>query len=121
MMGRSRRETSVTVPAATLVAQRALEYVHDGDVVGLGTGRAATAFVHALGARCRGGLRVRAVPTSRTTEDLATQLGIPLVAPEDVEGIDVTVDGADEVDLQFNLIKGYGGALVREKIVAAVT
>jgi len=103
------------------VAQRALEYVKDGDVVGLGTGRAATAFVRALGARCRDGVRVRGIPTSQVTADLAAHLGIPLVSLDDVAQIDVTVDGADEVDPQFNLIKGYGGALVREKIVAAAS
>jgi ribose 5-phosphate isomerase A len=111
----------VTTPAPTLVAQRALEYVRDGDVVGLGTGRAATAFVQALGGRCRDGLRVRGIPTSTVTADLATQLGIPLVALDEVAHIDVTVDGADEVDPQLNLIKGYGGALVREKVVAAAS
>jgi ribose 5-phosphate isomerase A len=104
-----------------LVGQRALEYVPDGAVVGLGTGRAATAFVQALGARCRDGLRVRGIPTSQVTADLATQLGIPLVSLDAVAHIDVTVDGADEVDPQLNLIKGYGGALVREKIVAAAS
>ncbi len=109
------------MPAPSLVAQRALEYVNDGDVVGLGTGRAATAFVQALGARYRDGLRVRGIPTSKATADLATQLGIPLVSLDEVAHIDVTVDGADEVDPQLNLIKGYGAALVREKIVAAAS
>jgi ribose 5-phosphate isomerase A len=109
------------MPAPILIAQRALEYVNDGDVVGLGTGRAATAFVQALGARCRDGLRVRGIPTSKVTADLATQLGIPLISLDEVTGIDVTVDGADEVDPQLNLIKGYGAALVREKIVAAAS
>jgi ribose 5-phosphate isomerase A len=111
----------VTGPVAALVAQRALDYIHDGDTVGLGTGRAATAFVHALGARCRDGLRVRGIATSQVTADLAVQLGIALVSLDAVAHIDVTVDGADEVDPQFNLIKGYGGALVREKIVAAAS
>jgi ribose 5-phosphate isomerase A len=104
-----------------LVAQRALEHIRDGDVVGLGTGRAATAFIHALGARCRDGLHVRGIPTSQVTADLATQLGIPLASLDAVTQIDVTVDGADEVDPQLDLIKGYGGALVREKIVAAAS
>ena len=101
------------------VATHALEFVKDGDVVGLGTGRAATAFVHALGGAVRNGLRVRGVPTSQVTADLATQLGIPLATLDEVGQIDVTFDGADEVDPQLNLIKGYGGAMVREKIVAA--
>ena len=101
------------------IATRAIEFVKDGDVVGLGTGRAATAFVHALGAAVKEGLRVRGVPTSQITADLATQLGIPLERLDEVGQIDVTFDGADEVDPQLNLIKGYGGAMVREKIVAA--
>jgi len=101
------------------IAARAIEFVKDGDVVGLGTGRAATAFVHALGAAVKEGLRVRGVPTSQVTADLATQLGISLATLDEVGQIDVTFDGADEVDPQLNLIKGYGGAMVREKIVAA--
>ena len=101
------------------IAERALEFVKDGDVVGLGTGRAATAFVRALGARVRTGLRIRGLPTSRVTLALAQELGIPLTTFEAVESIDIAVDGADEVDPDRNLIKGYGGALVREKIVAA--
>jgi ribose 5-phosphate isomerase A len=103
------------------LSQRALEFVQHGQVVGLGTGRAATAFVKALGRRFHQGLQVRGIPTSRATEELARSLGIPLVTLEDVRGIDVTVDGADEVDPQMNLIKGYGGALVREKVVAAAS
>jgi len=100
------------------IATRAIEFVRDGDVVGLGTGRAATAFVHALGAAVKEGLRVRGVPTSQVTADLATQLGISLATLDEVGQIDVTFDGADEVDPHLDLIKGYGGAMVREKIVA---
>jgi len=108
-------------PVLARVAARALELVREGSTIGLGTGRAATAFVHALGQRVREGLHVRGVPTSETTAALARQLGIPIVGLEDVDEIDVTFDGADEVDPQLNLIKGYGGALVREKIVAAAS
>jgi ribose 5-phosphate isomerase A len=100
------------------LAERALERIADGAVVGLGTGRAATAFIHALGHRVRAGLRIRGVPTSEATADLARQLGIPLATLDEVDALDVAVDGADEVDPQRNLIKGLGGALVREKIVA---
>jgi ribose 5-phosphate isomerase A len=100
------------------IAERALELIPDGSMVGLGTGQAATAFLHALGERVKAGLRVRGVPTSQASALLARQLGIPLVTFDDVEGLDVDVDGADEVDPQCDLIKGYGGALVREKIVA---
>jgi ribose 5-phosphate isomerase A len=101
------------------IAQRALEYVPDNAVVGLGTGHAATAFIHALAEKSRQGLAVRGVPTSKASEELARRLGIVLVGLNEVETIDVAVDGADEVDPDGNLIKGYGGALVREKIVAA--
>jgi ribose 5-phosphate isomerase A len=101
------------------IANAALETIPDGSVVGLGSGRAATAFVRALGQRVRGGLRVRGVATSQATADLAAQLVIPLASLDEVEAIDVAVDGADEVDPKLNLIKGLGGALVREKIVAS--
>ena len=103
-------------------AERALEFVEDGQVVGLGTGRAAAAFVRALGDRVKNdGLQVCGVPTSEATEDLARGLGIPLLDMTDVEAIDVTFDGADEVDPSLDVIKGYGGALVREKIVASAS
>ena len=102
------------------LAARALDHVHDGTLVGLGSGRAATVFVHALAARVKEGLRVRGVPTSEATARLARDVGVPLVGLE--EGIlDITVDGADEVDPDLDLIKGYGGALVRERIVAAAS
>lgn len=103
-------------------AERALEFVEGAGVVGLGTGRAAAAFVRALAVRNEeAGLAVRGVATSRATESLARELGIPLVAMAEVEEIDVTFDGADEVDPALDVIKGYGGALVREKIVAAAS
>src|SRR2546427_8794522 len=101
------------------LARRALGFVKDDTAVGLGAGRAATAFVRALAARVGDGLRVRGVPVSEATAELARELGIPLVGLE--ADIDVTVDGADEVDPALNLIKGYGGALVRERIVAAAS
>jgi ribose 5-phosphate isomerase A len=103
----------------TTAAEKALEFIRDETTVGLGTGRAATAFVTALGARVKAGLRVRGVPTSQATAQLAAQLGIPLTTLDAVERLDLTVDGADEVDPRLDLIKGWGGALVREKIVAA--
>src|SRR5438552_3223830 len=106
---------------AMIIAERALECITDGMVVGLGSGRAATQFVRALGERVRQGLRVRSVPTSQVIADLARSLGIPLAGLDEVRGIDVDVDGADEVDPQLNMIKGLGGALVREKIVAAAS
>ncbi len=91
-----------------------------GTLIGLGSGRAAAAFVRALGARVRQGLAVRGVPTSEPTAALARAEGIPLV-PLDRTPLELTVDGADEVDPELNLIKGYGGALVRERIVAAAS
>ena len=103
------------------IARRALEFVPDNSTIGLGTGHAATAFLHALAEKVRGGFRVRGVPTSRACEKLAAGLGIPLVTLDEVPLLDVDVDGADEVDPHNNLIKGYGGALVREKIVAAAS
>ena len=100
-------------------AETALEWVRDGMTLGLGTGRAATAFVSALGARVAEGLEVTGVPTSDATAELATRLGIPLARLEDVGSLDITFDGADEVDPALDVIKGYGAAMVREKIVAA--
>src|SRR5204863_7691004 len=94
--------------------------VASGQVVGLGTGHAATAFVRALAQRVAAGLDVRGVPTSEATAALARGLGIKLLTPDDIETIDVAVDGADEVDPRGDLIKGYGGALLREKVVATM-
>ena len=109
--------TDPTGPAAEY-AQR---FVGPGSVVGLGTGKAASAFISALGIRAQAGLAVRGVSTSQASAELAQGFQIPLVNIDEVESIDVTCDGADEVDPQGNLIKGYGGALVREKIVAAAS
>jgi ribose 5-phosphate isomerase A len=103
---------------AAALAAEALRPVMPGHIVGLGTGRAATGFVRALGQRVAAGLDVRGVATSEATATLARELGIKLVTLEDVEALDIAVDGADEVDPRGDLIKGYGGALVREKIVA---
>jgi ribose 5-phosphate isomerase A len=105
--------------APTGAAKAALEWVQDGMTLGLGTGRAASAFVEALGARVADGLKITGVPTSKATAKLAEGLGIPLARLEDVGRLDITFDGADEVDPALNLIKGYGAAMVREKIVAA--
>ncbi|MDQ3440049.1 MAG: ribose-5-phosphate isomerase RpiA [Planctomycetota bacterium] len=103
----------------TTAAARAFDYIEDGMVVGLGSGRAADAFVEALSVRVAAGLRIDAVPTSHRTQSLAEAAGLRLRSFDAVDHIDVTVDGADEVDPELNLIKGYGGALLREKIVAA--
>jgi ribose 5-phosphate isomerase A len=102
------------------IIERALEMVTNDSRIGLGSGRAARTFVKALGERLRSGhLRVYGVPTSRETETLAVQEGIPLLTLAEANILDVTFDGADEVDPNLDLIKGYGRALVREKIVAA--
>ena len=99
-------------------ARASLKYVHDGQVVGLGSGSTATIAIRLLGERVRGGLKIRGIPTSIASRDLAGQLGIPLVTFDEVQEIDVTIDGADEFDPALNLIKGGGGAMLREKIVA---
>lgn len=103
------------------VAEAAVEYVQDGMVVGLGTGSTAYWAIQKLGARVKEGLRIKAIATSAKSEALAIELGIPMVPFAEVDYIDVTIDGADEVDTEFNLIKGGGGALLREKIVAAAS
>jgi ribose 5-phosphate isomerase A len=102
-------------------AQAALDYIKDGMIVGLGTGSTSAHFVRALGERVRQGLRVKGVPTSEATRNLAEQVGVPLIEISQVTAIDVDVDGADEVDPAFRLVKGGGGALLREKIVAAAS
>ena len=102
------------------IYERALELVPDQSVIGLGSGRASSAFVRALGERVRAGqLRVRGVPTSEGTAALAREVGIPLLTLAEAGMLALTVDGADEVDPRLDLIKGYGRALVREKVVAA--
>jgi ribose 5-phosphate isomerase A len=105
---------------AAALAAEALRHVAGGQVIGLGTGHAASAFVRALGERVGAGLDVRGVATSEATATLARTLGIKLVTPDDVETVDLAVDGADEVDPRGDLIKGYGGAHLREKVVATL-
>lgn len=100
-------------------ALKAVEFVRDGMVVGLGTGSTAKHLVIALGEKVRAGMKLRGVPTSQETAALAKQSGIPLIDAENRWEIDVAIDGADQVDPGFNLIKGGGGALLKEKIVAA--
>ncbi|HEV8360916.1 MAG TPA: ribose-5-phosphate isomerase RpiA [Candidatus Thermoplasmatota archaeon] len=102
-------------------AEHAASLVHDGMVLGLGTGSTANLMLAALAARVRDGLKVRGVPTSETTMQLARHLGVPLTTLDDDPQLDLTLDGADEVDPQFRLIKGLGGALLREKVVAAAS
>jgi ribose 5-phosphate isomerase A len=102
------------------IYERALELVPDGAAIGLGSGRAAWKFVALLGERVRAGrLNVRGVPCSAETARVAEEHGVPLVGLGEVGELSMTVDGADEVDPALNLMKGYGRALVREKVVAA--
>lgn len=100
------------------VAARALRMVADGMVVGLGTGRAAEAFIRALGARARAGLRVRTVVTSSRSDALARRVNLEVVTLAEVTRVDAAFDGADEVSASLALTKGLGGALLRERVVA---
>ncbi len=99
----------------------AAKLVRDGDVVGLGTGSTAYFAVVALGERVKAGLKITGIPTSVLTGELARAVGIPLTTLDEHPEIDVTIDGADEVGPNLNLIKGGGGALLREKIVASAS
>ena len=102
-------------------AARALEHVQDGMKLGLGTGSTAKHFVDLLGEKVAKGMRVIGVPTSEATRAQAQACGVPLTTLDDIDHLDLTVDGADECDHALNLIKGGGGALLREKIVAAAS
>ena len=102
-------------------AARALDYVRPGMRLGLGTGSTARHFVELLGERVRAGMRVIGVPTSETTRADAERVGVPLTTLEETPHLDITVDGADEIGPGLALIKGGGGALLREKIVAAAS
>ena len=103
-------------------ARRAVDFVEDGMKLGLGTGSTAAWMVRCLAERIREeGLRVQGVPTSTRTAELARQLGVPVVSLDEAKWLDLTIDGADEVDLNLNLIKGGGAALLQEKIVATAS
>jgi len=102
-----------------LACQRAAQEVQDGMVLGLGTGSTVYYFLQELGRMVREGIRLTGVPTSVRTAEIATRLAIPLTTLDDHPHLDLAVDGADEVDAHLNLVKGAGGALLREKIIAA--
>jgi len=102
-------------------ARKSLEYVKDGMVVGLGSGSTATFAIKFLGQQVRDGLKIRGIPTSKASGELARSLNIPLISFDEVSYTDVTIDGADEVAPGLALIKGGGGALLHEKIVAAAS
>lgn len=101
-----------------IAGEKAAEYIRDGMIVGLGTGSTARYLVDKVGEMVRNGLCIQAVPTSKATEQQARQLGIPLLDINEVEAVDLAIDGVDEIDRDFNATKGGGGALFREKIVA---
>jgi ribose 5-phosphate isomerase A len=104
-----------------VAGERAAECVQNGMALGLGTGSTVRYFVEKVGEMVGKGLDVVGVPTSERTEELARKVGVPLSTLEETPALDLTVDGADEVDTNLNLIKGMGGALLREKIVASST
>lgn len=104
-----------------IAAKIAVDFIKDGMIVGLGTGTTASFAVKEIAERIKKGLRIKAVSTSQATTILAKKLGIPLISLNEVDNIDITIDGADEVDENFNGIKGGGGALLVEKIVASIS
>src|SRR6185295_12245977 len=105
--------------AKKLAGQKAAGFIENGQIVGLGTGSTAVHFIDALIERCRGGLKIRAVPSSRHSADRAQAGGIEILDINSAPRIDITVDGADEIDPKKRMIKGRGGAHVREKILAS--
>jgi ribose 5-phosphate isomerase A len=107
--------------AKILAAQKSLEFIKDGMVVGLGSGSTATHFIQLLGEKVKQGLKIRGIASSKASEDLAASLTIPITDFNTCPEIDVTIDGADEVAPGLALIKGGGGALLREKIVASAS
>ncbi|KIL35531.1 ribose 5-phosphate isomerase [Cohnella kolymensis] len=106
--------------AKQIAGEKAAEYVKDEMVVGLGTGSTVYWTIVKLGQLVKNGLKMKGVPTSTKTEELARSLGIPLIDINNAKKIDLAIDGADEVDAEFNLIKGGGGALLREKMIASL-
>lgn len=114
-------ELSPIDKAKFVAAKRAADYVEDGMRVGLGTGSTAAWLVRCLGEQVRDGMKIKGVPTSTRTADLARQVGIEVISLDEAKWLDVTIDGADEYDANLNLIKGGGGALLQEKIVATAS
>ena len=100
-------------------ARESLRFIHDGDVVGLGTGSTFNYILAPLAERVHGGLKILCIATSNQTAKAAAELGIPLTTLDEHQEINVDIDGADEIDPQLSLIKGGGGAFLREKIVAS--
>lgn len=104
-----------------LAAKEAVKLIHDNQIVGLGTGSTAKYAVKEIGDMVKQGLKIRGVPTSDKTKELANSLNIPLIDINEIDSIDITIDGADEFTSDRILIKGGGGALLKEKIVASMT
>lgn len=107
--------------AKKVAAEKAVDWIKEGMSVGLGTGSTAYFMLQKLGERVKEGLHIRAAATSKKTEEIATELGIELIPPSSELLLDVTIDGADEINPQLSLIKGGGGALFREKMIASVS
>lgn len=103
-----------------IAGEKATEYIKDGMILGLGTGSTAYHMIKKVGELVQSGMELKAVATSRFTEDLANEFKIPLISIDEVDNIDLCIDGVDEIDGEFNAIKGGGGALFREKIVATL-
>ncbi|WP_424765559.1 ribose-5-phosphate isomerase RpiA [Paenibacillus sp. sgz302251] len=112
----------IALESKRIAAEHAVAYIADGMTVGLGTGSTAYWAIKKLGERIQEGLQIRAIATSKKSEQLASEYGIPIITFGEITGeVDITIDGADEVDKNWNLIKGGGGALLREKIVASAS
>lgn len=104
-----------------IAARAAVQLVESGSIVGLGSGSTAEYAIRFLAERVKAGLKIEGIPTSKKSKQLAEQLGIPLTILEEHPQIDIDIDGADEIDPQLNLIKGGGGAFLREKVIASVS
>ncbi len=107
--------------AKKAAGRKAVEFVKDGMLIGLGTGSTSVKFIQSLGEKCREGLKIEAIATSHSSEILALALNIPIIAPGTVSFLDMCFDGADEINKKKQMIKGGGGALLREKIIASMS
>jgi len=121
LMNLPAKDVSALDQEKQLAAHAAVQLVESGNIVGLGSGSTATYAIRFLAERVREGLKIVGIPTSLKTQQLAEQLGIPLTTLDQDPHIDIDIDGADEIDRQLNLIKGGGGAFLREKIIASAS